>query len=182
MILSASSRAELNWWIFNVDTSHKHISHGEPKLHIQTDASTHGWGVVRGEQRTGGRWNQQEASHHINYLELLAVLLTIKALCGECANLHIRVQCDNTTAVCYINNMGCSKSPDCNSVTRQIWDYCVERNILISVHTCQDVKTLKQIENQGNLIIVLSGSYSQIYVTQSPSDLVSQALTCLHLP
>ena len=57
----------------------------------------------------------------MNYLELLAVFLTIKALCGDCANLHIRVQCDNTTAVCYINNMGGSKSPDCNSVARQIW-------------------------------------------------------------
>ena len=132
MILSPSSRAELNWWIFNVDTSHKFISHGEPELHIQTDASAQGWGGVWREQRTGGRWNQQEASHHINYLELLAVLLTIKALCGKCANLHIRVQCDNTTAVCYVNNMGGSKSPDCNSVARQIWDYCVERNIWIS--------------------------------------------------
>lgn len=132
MTLSPSSRAELNWWITNVDTSHKLISHGEPELLIQTDASTHGWGGVRGEQRTGGRWNQQEAFHHINYLELLAVLLSLKALCGECANLHIRVQCDNTTAVCYINNMGGSKSPDCNSVTRQIWDYCIERNIWLS--------------------------------------------------
>ncbi|XP_068690266.1 uncharacterized protein [Montipora foliosa] len=132
MILSPSYRAELNWWISNVDTSLKLISHGEPELHIQTDASALGWGGLRGEQRTGGRWTQQEASHHINYLELLAVLLTIKALCGNCANFHIRVQCDNTTAVCYINNMGGSKSPDCNSVARQIWDYCVERHIWIS--------------------------------------------------
>ena len=62
MILSASSRAELNWWIFNVDISHKLISHDEPKLHIQTDASTHGWGGVRGEQRTGGRWNQKDVT------------------------------------------------------------------------------------------------------------------------
>ena len=44
MTLSPSSRAELNWWITNVDTSHKLISHGEPELLIQTDASTHGWG------------------------------------------------------------------------------------------------------------------------------------------
>ncbi|XP_074629610.1 uncharacterized protein LOC141887255 [Acropora palmata] len=72
MILSPSSRAELNWWISNVDTSLKLISHGEPELHIQTDASALGWGGLRGEQRTGGRWTQQEASHHINYLELLA--------------------------------------------------------------------------------------------------------------
>ena len=55
MTLSQSSRAELNWWIFNVDISYKLISHGEPKLLIQTDASSHGWGGVRGEQKTGGR-------------------------------------------------------------------------------------------------------------------------------
>ena len=84
MILSPSS--VLNWWISKVDSSHKLISHGEPELHIQTDASAHGWGGVRGGQRTGGRWNQQEASHHINYLDLSAVLLTIKALCGKYAN------------------------------------------------------------------------------------------------
>ena len=110
MTLSPSSRAELNWWISNVNTSLKLISHDEPVFHIQTDASALGWGGLRGVQRTGGRWTQQEASHHINYLELLAVFLTIKALCGNCANLHIRVQCDNTTAVCYINNMG-AQSP-----------------------------------------------------------------------
>ena len=85
MKLSPSSRADLNWWILNVNSSSKLISHGELELHIQTDASANGWGGVWGEQRTGGRWNQQEASHHINYLELLAVLLTIKALCGKFA-------------------------------------------------------------------------------------------------
>lgn len=37
MILTPSSRAELNWWISNVDTSHKLISYGEPDLHIQRD-------------------------------------------------------------------------------------------------------------------------------------------------
>ena len=112
----------------HVDTSSKFISHGEPELLIQTDASSHGWGGVRGDQRTGGKWTQEEASHHINYLELLAVLLTSKALCGECASLHIRIQCDNTTAVCYINNMGGSKSPDCDSVSRKIWDHRFEHN------------------------------------------------------
>ena len=132
MTLSQSSRAELTWWIFNVDMSYKLFSHGEPELLIQTDASSHGWGGVRGEQKTGGRWSEQEASQHINYLELLAVFLTRKALCGECANLHICVQCDNTTAVCYTNNMGGSKSPDCDLIAKQIWDYCVDHNIWIS--------------------------------------------------
>ena len=69
MTLSQSSKAELNWWIVNVDTSSQLISHGEPELLIQTDASSHGWGGVRGDQKTGGRWTQEEASHHINYLD-----------------------------------------------------------------------------------------------------------------
>ena len=77
---------------------------------IQTDASTHGWGGVRDGNRTGGRWKPEEVNSHINYLELLAILLTLKALCHDCKNKHIRIQCDNTTAVCYINNVGGSKS------------------------------------------------------------------------
>ena len=55
MILSPGPRAELNWRIFYVDTSPKLISHGEPELHIQTGAPAHGWGGVRGEQRTENR-------------------------------------------------------------------------------------------------------------------------------
>ena len=54
MILSPSSRAELNWWISNVDSSHKRISYGEPELHIQTDASAHGWGGLGENKEQGG--------------------------------------------------------------------------------------------------------------------------------
>lgn len=126
------ARLELHWWLSNVDLSFRCISHGEPLCHIQTDASSHGWGGVRRNQKTGGRWTPEEATHHINYLELLAVLLTLKTLCGDCANSHIQVQYDNTTAVCYIKNMGGSKSPNYDWVTRQIWHYCVKHNIRLS--------------------------------------------------
>ena len=86
MTLSPEARLELHC---NVYASFWYISHGEPVCHIQTDASSHGWGGVRGNQKTGGRWTPEEAAHHINYLELLAVLLTLKALCGYCVNSHI---------------------------------------------------------------------------------------------
>ena len=62
------------------------------------------------EHQTGGRWAKEEASHHINYLELLAILLANKPFCATCSNCHIQVQCHNTTAVCYVNNMGGSQS------------------------------------------------------------------------
>ena len=130
--LSADSISELHWWVNNVETATKRISHGEPRVFIQTDASTHGWGGVRDGIRTGGRWKPEEINSHINYLELLAILLTLKALCHDCQNKHIRVQCDNTTAVFYINNMGGSKSNNCNAITKHIWEFCIHQQIWLS--------------------------------------------------
>ena len=43
-VLSTDSISELRWWINNVETAVKHISHGEPDVFIKTDASTRGWG------------------------------------------------------------------------------------------------------------------------------------------
>ena len=39
---------------------------------------------------------------------------------------------DNTTTVSYINSMGGCKSTECNSVTRNIWDWARKRNIWLS--------------------------------------------------
>ena len=104
--LSEKSKLDLQWWLCNVASSYNHISHGNPDIVLQADASCQGWGGVRHEQRTGGRWAKEEASHHIKYLELLA----IKSLGATCSNCHIQVQCDNTTPIGYVNNMGGSKS------------------------------------------------------------------------
>ena len=128
IFLSVNSREELQWWIANQLFSCKAISHGEADIVIQTDASSQGWGGVHGDQRAGGRWTPTEALNHINYLELLAIFLSLKALCGAHKNKHIQVQCDNTTTVSYINNMGGSKSIPCNEVTKQIWALCIANN------------------------------------------------------
>ena len=130
--LSANSISELRWWVNNVEMAVKPISHGEPHAFIKTDASMHGWGAVRDGTKTGGRWTMAESHYHINYLELLAILFILKALCHNCADKHIRVECDNTTAVCYINNMGGTKSNNCNAITKQIWEYCIEHRIWLS--------------------------------------------------
>ena len=121
--LSADSVSDLHWWVNNVETATKQICHIEPCVFIQSDASTHGWGGVHDGIRTGGRWKPEEISSHINYLELLAILLTLKALCHDCKNKHIRVQWDNTTAVCFKKNMGGYKSNNCNVITKHIWEF-----------------------------------------------------------
>jgi hypothetical protein len=44
----------------------------------ETDASLEGWGSKFNENLTGGRWNDEERSHHINYLELLSIFCSLK--------------------------------------------------------------------------------------------------------
>eukprot|EP00794_Sanderia_malayensis_P002377 gene2377-2739_t len=39
---------------------------------------------------------------------------------------------DNTTAVSYINEMGGCKSPQCNELTKEIWEWAMTRNIWLS--------------------------------------------------
>ena len=69
---------------------------------------------------------------HINYLELLAVKLALASLFANRSNIHVRVMSDNTPTVSYINSMGGCKSTECNSITKDIWDWARKRNIWLS--------------------------------------------------
>jgi len=40
--------------------------------------------------------------------------------------------CDNTTAVTYSNKKGGTKSPQCNDITKDIWQWCIAHNLPIS--------------------------------------------------
>ena len=140
ILLNDTSREDLKWWITNLPLSSKAISHGEADIIIQTDASSQGWGGVHGEKRAGGRWTPTEASNRINYLELLAIFLSLKALCSAYTGSHKQVQCDNTTAVCYINNIGGSKSTPCNAITNKSGPYTLHRIIGSVLLTYPDVR------------------------------------------
>ena len=100
---------------------------------IYTDASNEGWGTNNNVDTTGGQWSIVEAKHHINYLELKAVLLGLQSLCKDYVNSHIKVMTDNTTTVAYIRNMGGSQSLDCNEIARAIWLWCLPRDIWLTV-------------------------------------------------
>ena len=84
------------------------------------------------KQKTGGRWNFEEANHHINYLELLAIYYGLKSSCKGCLHMHIQVKTDSICARSYINSMGGVKSPECNEIAKEIWLWCIDRSIWIS--------------------------------------------------
>ena len=65
-----------------------------------------GWEAVCGETSTGEFWSLEQQRHHINFLELKAILLGLKSLCRAFSKKHILVHSNNTTTVAYINAMG----------------------------------------------------------------------------
>lgn len=131
MFITSSIKIELKWWIDNLAQQKRHICHGNPSITIFSDASKLGWGSTCGDIRIGGRWNEQEAQNHINYLELLAVSHAVKSFCKTMSNCHVQVKCDNQVSQFYISHMG-GKVEKLNSLARHIWLWCNERNIWLT--------------------------------------------------
>jgi len=65
-------------------------------------------------------------------LELLAVKLALSSLFNNRSDIHVGVMSDNTTAVSYINAVGECESLECNSLTQEIWNWAIVRNIWLS--------------------------------------------------
>lgn len=121
--LTSSSIAELQWWIANMPTVQRDIVRPNLSMVIQTDASKKGWGAALGKQEIGVRWTDVETPNHINIL---------KAFCHTTNNTHVQLQIDNTTAVAYITNMGSSKSTQLNNLAKEMWTWCINKNIWLS--------------------------------------------------
>ncbi|XP_074632674.1 uncharacterized protein LOC141891567 [Acropora palmata] len=128
LTLSSSAKDELTWWIENVDKAFNPISHGNPTIELTTDASKKGWGVYLDGDTTQGLWSVSESQLHINALELKAVHFAVQAFGDRLQNKHVKILCDHSTTVAYVNAMGGTKSPSCNQIAYDIWDWCVNNN------------------------------------------------------
>jgi hypothetical protein len=125
VVLTAEARSDLHWWVVNAPNANGvSLQKSQDIVSITTDASPSGWGAHCYELKTRGNWSQVETGRHINYLELLAVLFALKVFIRLDRRKLIRVYCDNTTAVTYINNM----IPSLDLLSAQIWQWCLDRN------------------------------------------------------
>ena len=134
MEISHDIKTQLNWWIKNIETQKRDILKPNPELIMTCDASGSGWGATVKDTSlaTGGRWKDNEASWHINYLELLSAYFALKSFCKSKKPIHIQILMDNTTAISYINAMGGSKSKNLDRLAYKIWEFCIERDIWLS--------------------------------------------------
>ena len=101
----------------------------DPELVIQSDALTQGWGATCQVSDTSRPWSTYKKTCHINCLELLAAKLVLKTFVKNRTTLSVLLKLDNTSAVAYINNQGGTVSKKLVSLARDLWMWCLERNI-----------------------------------------------------
>ena len=97
----------------------------------------------------GGPWSLAEKTLHINCLELLAVTLATKTFVKNKIRIKILLRIDNTSAVAYINNLGGTVSQDLVNLAKNLWMWCLERNIhIIAQHLPGVQNTIADAESQ----------------------------------
>ena len=128
--LSQLARDSLRWFVVN---SHLYngtrISKPSKVMTMTTDASHLGWGVVCDGVSSSGLWSSKEQAMHINWLELSAVLFGVKCFVHS-HNCLVKVFCDNSTAVTYINNLG-GMVPSLPAVSKSIWEWCFAHHCVL---------------------------------------------------
>ena len=132
MQLSELSRSDLQWWINSARSLHNPISLPQPEVTSYTDANKEGWGGVFNTVKIGGHWTSEEASNHIKYLEMLAVLFSLKAFHKELSRKHVLVRIDNMSAMSDLGKMGISHSKKRNDLTRILWEWCPDNNMWLT--------------------------------------------------
>ena len=119
---------------------------GHTKPSCRTDSSSLHWGghleKTLGNTRvhhfqgtpdialqTRGSWTPQEVSNHINWKELKAVHLCLRAFQSSVLHQNIRVQSDNKTTVALINRQGTVHSRLLHSTTHNLLTWCHHKGI-----------------------------------------------------
>ena len=103
----------------------------DPTMTIVTDASMEGWGGHLGDWVISGQWSSAWAKHHINWLELQAVWLTLQHFLPQVRDTAVDVLTDNSTTVAYINKEGGTQSPTLCYLALDLWAWCRQHRIYL---------------------------------------------------
>lgn len=130
----------LIWW-----TRTDNLSRGMPyqapahDFTVTTDASMEGWGghmTVQGRDLLfSGDWSVPERQLHINVLELRAIRLTLMQLTSSLTGKTVLIECDNTSAVCYLNKQGGTLSWSLTWETHLLYQWAMKYSVqLRAIH------------------------------------------------
>ena len=130
MTLSSKALENFRFWLSKDATIPRGFGHIQFEFIMSSDASKLGWGASCGNQNVGGRWHPDEAIMSINWLELYACLLALKAFAALVSNNRVSVKLDNLCAIHYINNQG-GVIESLNDLSREFWAWCKHMNVKV---------------------------------------------------
>ena len=114
--LSTEEHEELQWWLDHLTVwNGKSFLMKKPSMVIESDASTRGWGATCEGVCTGGPWSPEERQWHINCLEALAAFYVL--------NCFVRDK----------NKLEGTVSPRLNTIVRDLWLWCMNRDITLTL-------------------------------------------------
>ena len=127
---SAEVLLDLVWWMNpeNLEVGIPLMS-PTPDILMFSDASLQGWGAHLEELQVAGLWSPEEASQHINGLELKAVWLGLQHFKKILAGKVVVSMCDNSTVVSHILNKGGTKSKKLCQQTVEMLSWAHQNNI-----------------------------------------------------
>jgi hypothetical protein len=131
--LTPECKKELRWWIEELEQCNgKTILKPQPDLIITTDASKTGWGGEMNGIRTQGQWSMEEATLHINLLEMKAAEFVVKAFTKDKKDIHCHLRMDNSSCVAQVNKMGGTRSAPLFEAVSSLWNYCLQKGITLT--------------------------------------------------
>ena len=133
-----------------------------PSVLIESDASTKVWGssTERSDKNTGCL----VSSGSLNYLEIQAAFLALKAFGKSWTHLTVLLQMDNFAAVTYVNQKRDTCSQSLCQLTISIWEWCQDKNItLLAEHLPGHLNTAANTESSRAAPILVSVSVSGQY-------------------
>lgn len=95
----------LRWWL-SPALSKGQFFRDPPCLFLMTDTSLFGWGAHLGSDFAQGRWNPADMTNGINWLELCAIHLALRAFEDKVRDRHVLVRTDNVAAKAQVNLLG----------------------------------------------------------------------------
>ena len=129
-----------------------------PSLQLMTDASLSGWSGVLLPHRISGCWSPELASHSMNWLELMAIFLSVQHFLPLLRNSTVLVMTDNTTAVSCLRRQGTLRSDPLMSLSTLLLEFCLLHSIsLVPKHLSG---ALNVLADQGSRLSPVSTEWS----------------------
>lgn len=124
-------KPDIKWWLDHIDKGVNPLKFNQYKKEIFSDASLSGWGVYSDDFESHGFWKDNEKNLHINILEMKAAFFALQICAKDLFRCEVLLRIDNVTAISCINRMGSIQFPHLNEISRNIWQWCESRGLIV---------------------------------------------------